>query len=740
MAQAQVVQATCPGCKTVLRIPGDWLQKPIRCKGCGTVMQARGTPTAVPPPPPPVAVKPPVAPPRLSTPSIPSRKSPPPPPPRPPVPSIQVPPVASTAMTMPEAGFDFDGEETAFDSPAAPRRRVGKKKGRAWIGLAILGGMVLALGVLALVFKDKLRTGFQTAVSGKPTDPDDESGPPEPKSGTTPGVGTTPGGKTPFKAIPKGSQFPRRALIIDIHNYLYANPIYDAPEVKGGGDTSPNINRFISSLNRGLNIPLTQIVRVSDNATKTPLPPLRKVVEEGLVNFLKTCRKQDRIMVFFVGHTKEVNDQAYLVPLEGEFDNAETLIPLKWVYDELAKCEARQKILVIDGNRFNAAQGEERPSAGPLGEKFQAALKAPPAGVQVWAACSAGQISQEFEESSLGAFLDSVRLALTPEKGMKGALEGRIQKADDEIPVPVLFKKANAILAEQVGKRKLVQVALLAGSPPASGAEYDPTEKPALLPAMPVIQTGNARLVKEIMSDISLPPLKGGEGTGSDVVFSQLPPFPKDTLESYQGGALPADSKVRAAVSKARVTLWAISTATVPADIKPEVDAVRAKLKVDLTVMRDRYTNPGAAGEGAFKIRVREDAKQISIIIFQLGRILEELTDDEVKAEIKDAPKRWQANYDFVLARFNAQLAYLEDYSGLLGQILKAYPEPFDEKIHSGWKMAAKQKAADAVGKKFDKAARALLTKMIEKYPNTPWAVLSKRENLTALGLDWQAY
>ena len=76
----------------------------------------------------------------------------------------------------------------------------------------------------------------------------------------------------------------------------------------------------------------------------------------------------------------------------------------------------------------------------------------------------------------------------------------------------------------------------------------------------------------------------------------------------------------------------------------------------------------------------------------------------------------------------------------LLGQILKAYPEPFDEKVHSGWKMASKQKASDAAGKKYDKAARAQFAKLAAKFPNTPWAVLSKRENLTALGLDWQAY
>ena len=54
--------------------------------------------------------------------------------------------------------------------------------------------------------------------------------------------------------------------------------------------------------------------------------------------------------------------------------------------------------------------------------------------------------------------------------------------------------------------------------------------------------------------------------------------------------------------------------------------------------------------------------------------------------------------------------------------------------------MASKQKASDAAGKKYDKEARKRFAALAEKYPNTPWAVLSKRENLTALGMEWQAY
>src|SRR5262249_39514820 len=40
---APIVQAECPGCKKVLRIPAEWMHQVIRCKHCGMVASARPT-------------------------------------------------------------------------------------------------------------------------------------------------------------------------------------------------------------------------------------------------------------------------------------------------------------------------------------------------------------------------------------------------------------------------------------------------------------------------------------------------------------------------------------------------------------------------------------------------------------------------------------------------------------------------------------------------------------------------
>ena len=111
-----------------------------------------------------------------------------------------------------------------------------------------------------------------------------------------------------------------------------------------------------------------------------------------------------------------------------------------------------------------------------------------------------------------------------------------------------------------------------------------------------------------------------------------------------------------------------------------------------------------------------------------------------MEEEVKNSPKRWQANYAFLVARFNAQLAYLEEYAGLIGSARKGLPEPFDPKIHGGWKLAAKERVSDRDAKKRQKDAAKAFPSIAKKYQGTPWEVLSKRENLTSLGLEFQPY
>src|SRR5262245_18660634 len=138
-----VVQAMCPGCRNVLRIPAEWVHQPIKCKHCGLVMQAK-QPAAPPPravPLPPVSRKTPLPG------QLPAAVPPPPAPARAPAPArlpspaalVAPPPVArlapaATPAPAPAATSPWDAINHGDGSaPRRPRRR-----GSPLTGLVIL--------------------------------------------------------------------------------------------------------------------------------------------------------------------------------------------------------------------------------------------------------------------------------------------------------------------------------------------------------------------------------------------------------------------------------------------------------------------------------------------------------------------------------------------------------------------------------------------------------------------------
>ncbi len=105
-----VVQAKCPACKQVLRIPANWVQQTLKCKHCGATIQARsksGSSGRVPSP---------------------SKSSPPP---------EDASPFADMTAPLPVA-------------PAPPRRRKKTSSRALVLPLILLGGLLL-MGVTGYV-------------------------------------------------------------------------------------------------------------------------------------------------------------------------------------------------------------------------------------------------------------------------------------------------------------------------------------------------------------------------------------------------------------------------------------------------------------------------------------------------------------------------------------------------------------------------------------------------------------
>src|SRR5207248_8982287 len=111
-------------------------------------------------------------------------------------------------------------------------------------------------------------------------------------------------------------------------------------------------------------------------------------------------------------------------PLEGEPGVKETLIPVKWLFERLAACPARQKALILDVCRRNPERSPERPLGGAeepkekldgaMWAKLDEQLQQPPENVQVWVSCVADQYSYELDDSLNhgGLFLEYLGLEL----------------------------------------------------------------------------------------------------------------------------------------------------------------------------------------------------------------------------------------------------------------------------------------------------------------------------------------
>jgi hypothetical protein len=715
------INATCPGCKKVLKVPTQWVNQVIRCKFCNMAMQIKPN---IPQPQSGVKANPTQQSPQSSgnvpqTPSAAVRNG------VPPLPDVS--PIPSNHRGAQSVTNQFGLTDVNYNPSYSSKYR---KKKVNWVIPVLVMAFMGILGIVFLVMampyiKDKINNNADsmTAVDGKgkPKDADQIDQNKDGNKGKGPGENK----KNNPAAGGSNAPFPRRALVVSVHNYLYANPTQYGLMVQGMKNI-PAISKYLTNQMR---VPVNQIMHLSDAAKDNPTPPTKSVVESTITDFLKSSRKQDHVMLVFVGHAVENDGQVYLAPIEGDLTDPTSLIPLAWLYKELDSCVAHQKILVLDVCRFSPTIGIERPGGQPMSAKMEEVIKAVPAGLQVITACSAEQRSMETDGELLGVFLDGFVDAL--QKGV----QGHIQKQGDNIPIDNLFEATVKNVEVLAVEQKFKQTPKMYGAFKDNGAEFDPAEpmppKLAITGLKPVNKEGIA-LVKSVLEEIGTPPVKASEIDNS-IRLEYLPPIADHIIKEYAKVDGP-ETDLQKNVKKARIELWVISSLPAPADIKNEVDEKRKIAKVNLDVLKDGYRAP--ANEIAFKTGIEKDEKDVARMFVPLQDALDDLKKNE---EMKDAEtKRWQANYDFIRARLESQIAYLYEYQSMLGQMRKELPER-DAKLHGGWKLAATAKLqGDSAGKKLAKESTKTMEALVKNTAGSPWEVLAKREKFTTLGLEWQ--
>jgi hypothetical protein len=599
--------------------------------------------------------------------------------------------------------LDFSNQGDQAPIVQLPRRA----GARTWIK-AGCAAVVLIVAAAGYWHRDRLAAYWQQAASAG----ENEVRPP-PRPPLSP--------EAPRVPVPN-RPYPRRLLVISVHNYLYANPV-------GIDSGQSGISALVARLANALHIDASQVTLLSDMAAAGEArPPLKKTMEEAITQFFSTCRRQDRIVVMFAGHAVELDNEAFLVPIDGELALRETLIPLQWLYQQLGLCPAEQKVLVVDVCRFNPIRGMERPGTGPMGQALNAALNDPPPGVQLWCSCVAGQQSYEGPVGPDGGRTGGFFLSELAEA--VGSYQRKVslgtQSADDAIPLELLANGDGAQV--ELGSRRidkgvnsctsyaaqewygLVQTPRLRGQAPATAGAYDPEE--ALPPRISLSATsvnGVKREAIERILDETENQMTREHATPLHV--DALPAFSAEKMAEYSddGETTPFRARIVRATQTAKKHARAFNES---------FDQSAIDKRVKSQTLR----------------RQHEPARVMAELLGELENLLEA---EPERAEEKS--KRWQAHYDYVVARLYAHLAYVHEYSYMLGQIRKEALPPLDPKKHKRWRLASTatlQSGAD--GRKMAAEAKKRLEKLAREHAGTPWEIMAKRQAVTALGLDWQ--
>ena len=707
---AAVVQAPCPGCKRMLRFPSGWLRFALRCKNCGTVLQVRQKVSSAGGTDLPSIVPSPAAPPMPVS-----------------LPATRAAPPRSAPPGTPFAPANGSDSGAANQRAAGIRSFILRRRSNRVRETILICGLLLAAAALAGYLYGPQLWGL-----GASSDPGKG------------GQASLPAINTAHKGRPSaGGVLPRRVLAISVNNHLYANPV-------GCGSPERNIHTLAERMADVLHVHPSQIVELCDSISPksegrqgngksaprsqcgwvvTPKPPLKSVIEKTVNAFLESCRRQDHILVLFIGHIIDLGEEAYLVPLEGELAVKETLIPLRWLYEQLARCRARQKVLIVDSCRYDPSRGLERPGGGPMSATVDGLFHKPPAGLQVWSACSSGQYSYELDGS--GVFLDKLYDALAAPELKK------VQNPEDRLPLEgwaqVVNQSTTTEAASQICSsdgQKAVQTPQLSGQMPEDGAPYDkdePLPRRIEIPG-PTFPSGAAQReqVRSIIQEIDLPPIRLAQVQPAPLHVENLLPFSAHVILRYR-----PDYQTLGEIDR-ESEKYPLRT-----QILQTVKLLRRTFDPDgpERLLRDYFQ--GSSNE-RIKAAIFKEQMKPARVLEELTERLEALRNAGLHRD-KERSLRWQAHYDYILAQLLARTAYVSEYNLMLGKIRKDELPELRLDVHTGWRLASCEKMQSGKDvREMAAESKKLFAKLIAEHPGTPWEVLAKREKLTSLGLEWQ--
>ena len=189
--------------------------------------------------------------------------------------------------------------------------------------------------------------------------------------------------------VPAGNRY---ALLIGVNQY--AKPIQSLRYCV-------NDMELLADCIQKLGVPKENIILVTDNSSVDRIPT-GAVIRRQIENITKLMEDNDQLFVAFSGHGALVDGKSYLCPSDTNLKDKNSIVSRDWVFEQLEKCKAKQKIFIVDACRdeLSFGGGKSLGSARTLNDPIGADSH----GFVLMASCKPQQQSWEDPDLKHGVF------------------------------------------------------------------------------------------------------------------------------------------------------------------------------------------------------------------------------------------------------------------------------------------------------------------------------------------------
>ncbi len=170
-------------------------------------------------------------------------------------------------------------------------------------------------------------------------------------------------------------------------------------------------------------------------------------------------------------------------------------------------------------------------------------------------------------------------------------------------------------------------------------------------------------------------------------------------------------------------------------------DPIRAAVSQASLITQQRLPGqPGLtfppADDPDFKEAMARNQELVARIEYTVNEALTPVTQAS-KLRDRETSRRWQAHYDLIRGRLLAMKIRCAEYQTACAKMKKDAPKFKDAKSNA-WRLVPTEEilSGDKVAR-VAKETTALLKRVVEDHPNTPWALLAQRELKDPFGFKW---